>query len=169
MTKVFKKLFDLIEVHFLVMIFIVLFLSIMIQIFFRYVLNNPLSWPYELSVYSYAWITFIGSGLATRYGKHVRCDLLYGKLSRKTQLVVDISFDILTNVVLGIIFLPCLHYTIFVYKIRASALGIPWTYLLLCFLIGTGLIFIHNSVRIYLLLRQFFEKKVIIGGVSRWH
>jgi len=163
-----KKVFDLFEVHLAVIVFLTLFLCIVIQVFSRYVLNRPLPSLFELSIYSFVWTIYLGAPLAKRYRKHIRFNILYRKFSRKAQLITEIAFDILTNVVLLIISVPVVKYTIFCYKIKASVLRIPWTYLLLCFPIFIVLLFIHNSVWIYYYLRELLGKGALPSEVPPW-
>lgn len=45
------------------------------QVFFRYVLNNSLSWPEEVARLIFVWIVFVGAGLAVYRDTHLRIDL----------------------------------------------------------------------------------------------
>jgi len=153
-----RKIFDLLEVHFATLVFFLLLISVAIEVFARYVLNNPLPKFFELSIYSFVWIIYLGAALAKRYNQHIRFDILYRKFSRRTRLFVDTFFDILTNIAILFLLLPCIKYTIWNYRIKASALRIPWTYLLLCFPIFVSLILIHNSRDIVLNVRELLGK-----------
>ena len=168
MRKIANGIFDFLEVHLAVFIFLVLIFSVVIQVFSRYVLSRPLPRLFELSIYSFVWVIYLGAPLAKRYRKHIRFDILYRKFPRKVQLVIDIGFDILTNAVLLLILIPSIQYTAWNYRIKASALRIPWTYLLVCFPIFTGLIFIHNSVWIYTYIQELLGKKTPVKEVPPW-
>jgi len=163
-----KKVFDFFEVHLAVVIFSILFFCIVIQVFSRYVLNSPLPLLFELSIYSFVWVIYLGAPLAKRYRKHIRFDILYRKFPKKVQLIIEIFFDILTNIVLLIISVPAIKYTAWNYNIKASTLRIPWTYLLLCFPIFIVLLFIHNSVWIYYHIRELLGKEAPPSEVPPW-
>ncbi|HHF98714.1 MAG TPA: TRAP transporter small permease subunit, partial [Candidatus Aerophobetes bacterium] len=90
----------------------------------------------------------------------IRFDIVYRKFPRKFQLIIDMFFDILTNVVFILILIHSVEYTIWNYRIKSSALRIPWTYLLMCFPIFLVLIIIHNSALIYDYIRELLGKKV---------
>ena len=47
------------------------FICIIIQVFFRYVLNNSLDWPEELARYCFIVSVFIGLGFVSRRGRHL--------------------------------------------------------------------------------------------------
>ena len=153
-----RNIFDLLEVHLPALIFFLLIISVVIQIFSRYVLNNPLPKLFELSIYSFVWVIYLGATLAKRYDQHIRFDILYRKFPKKIRLLVDTVFDALVTVVLLIVLIPSIKYTIWAYRIKASALRIPWTYLLLCFPIFLCLIIVHNSTAIILNIRELLGK-----------
>ena len=48
--------------------------TVLIQVFFRYVLNNSLSWPEELARFMLVWMTFIAAAPALKRGFHVGVD-----------------------------------------------------------------------------------------------
>lgn len=49
----------------------VMTLIIALQVFYRYVLNDPLSWTEEIARYLMIWICFLGSAMALKYGEHI--------------------------------------------------------------------------------------------------
>ncbi|MFQ5835290.1 MAG: TRAP transporter small permease [bacterium] len=168
MRRIAKKIFDVLEVHLAAFIFLVLIFSVVIQVFSRYVLNRPLPRLFELSIYSFVWAIYLGASLAKRYRRHICFDVLYRKFPRKVQLLIDIGFDLLTNVVFFILLIPSIQYTAWNYRIKSSTLRIPWTYLLVCFPIFVGLILIHNSVWIYRYIRELLGKKISPEEVPPW-
>lgn len=52
-------------------------------VFFRYVLNDSLSWAEELSKFCMLWLAFIGSPIALRFGNHIAIELLPSALPRR--------------------------------------------------------------------------------------
>jgi TRAP-type C4-dicarboxylate transport system permease small subunit len=155
-----KKIFDFFEVHLAAWIFILLLTSVSIEVFSRYVLNEPTPKFFELSIYSFIWTIYLGAALAKRYNQHIRFDIFYSRFPKKVKLLVDIVFDTLVNIVLLIALIPVINYTLWSYRIKASALRIPWTYLLVCFPLFMILILIHNFRDIYLNVREFSGKEV---------
>ncbi|NIW57887.1 MAG: TRAP transporter small permease subunit, partial [Nitrospinaceae bacterium] len=59
--------------------FLGMFGAISIQIFARYVLQHPLVWPFELSIYCFIYMIYIGAGIAARKRSHVSFDLIYNR------------------------------------------------------------------------------------------
>jgi TRAP-type C4-dicarboxylate transport system permease small subunit len=160
MGRTGKGIFDLLEVYLPTFIFLILTLSVFIEVLFRYVFDNPIAELFELSIYSFVWAIYLGAALAKRYNQHIRFDLLYMKFSEKGRFLIDIFFDTLTNVIFLILLGPSIQYTLMNYHIKASALRIPWTYLLVCFPLFVLLILIHNTLAILMNLRGLLGKEV---------
>jgi hypothetical protein len=60
------------------------------------------------------------------------------------------------------------NYTLWNYRIKSSALRIPWTYLLMCFPIFVILILIHTFRDIYTNIRIFLGKTTARDKVPPW-
>lgn len=61
----------------LVCSFLSLFSVVLIlQVFMRFVVRDPLSWPEEFSRYLLIWTAFIGSSLAVKEGRFINIDIL---------------------------------------------------------------------------------------------
>lgn len=160
MKRLSEKIFNFLEVHLPSFVFFILVITVATQVFSRYVLNYPLPKFFELSIYSFVWVIYLGAALAKRFDRHIRFDIINKKFSEKTRLIIDIFFDLLTNVVFVFILIPSIKYTIWNYRVKASALRVPWTYLLLCFPIFVILILIHNSTSIIKNIRSFTGEEI---------
>jgi len=86
----------------------IMVLTIMLQVFCRFVLGNPLSWSEELARYAFVWITFLGAAVAYRHGAHIVVDTVIVCLPRRVQAVLGWVVDgliviaLLTLVVQGV-------------------------------------------------------------------
>ena len=58
----------------------VMTITTLLQVAFRYVLNDPLVWSEELARYLFVWVALVGAGAAMRTGGHFGLDLFYRKL-----------------------------------------------------------------------------------------
>jgi TRAP-type C4-dicarboxylate transport system permease small subunit len=145
-----------------------LIISIFLEVFFRYVLNNPSPQLFELSIYCFVWVIYLGGALATRYNQHVRFDLIYRSLPEKGQRILDIAFNLLTNGVLLVLLYPAIRYTIQVYPIKASALRVPWTFLLMVFPIFVTLVIIHNFTAIVKDILRLAGREIKEAEVFPW-
>ena len=48
----------------------------LIQVFYRYVLNDSLAWPEEVARWAFVWLVFLGMAMVARRGGHIIIDLL---------------------------------------------------------------------------------------------
>lgn len=71
--------------------FLVLFLTILLQVFSRYLLDDPIGWTAEICVIAYLWLAFWGGGLMAGRQDHVRFDLVYSHLPSGMRRVMVFS------------------------------------------------------------------------------
>jgi TRAP-type C4-dicarboxylate transport system permease small subunit len=81
---------------------------------------------------------------------------------------MEIAFDLLTNGVLLVLFWPAVRYTIQMYPIKASALRVPWTFLLLVFPIFLALVLIHNFTTIVKNILRLTGREIKDAEVFPW-
>ncbi|RTQ90212.1 TRAP transporter small permease [Lysinibacillus telephonicus] len=74
----------------------------------RYVLNDPQAWVEEVARYAIIWGTFLGFGMALKHNQHIQVDILFDKLNKPMQFILNI-----VATTLSIIF--CLIYTYYGY------------------------------------------------------
>ncbi|MBU8913649.1 MAG: TRAP transporter small permease [Spirochaetales bacterium] len=123
---------DFIEVHLPIAVFVLLFLTFLLNVFFRYVLRNPLNWTFELSINAFVIVGLLGACAAYRTEDHVVFDLLYTSLNAKGQAILRI----IAYVIVIIFFMAALPGTItYLWKLRAvtSIMRIPRRLIFLSF------------------------------------
>ncbi len=156
MKKFFKTLLDLIEVHINAVIFLTMFLSMLGEVFMRYVLNRPSPVLHEITMYSFVWTVYLSASLAHRFDRHIRFNIIYDMFPRKVKVAIDMSFNIFMSVLFSISFYPVVRELINYNFIKSTVLGISWTYLYMVFPIFIVLVLIHNAVAIYREIRELF-------------
>ncbi len=82
--KRFRQVLELIGSSF----FLLMFATILLQVFSRYVLNEPLGWTAEISVIAYLWLIFWGAAFMVGHRDQVRFDLIYNHLPPSAQRVM---------------------------------------------------------------------------------
>lgn len=65
----------------IIILTIILVIVTSAQVFWRYVLNDPIPWSEELARYTFVWLVFLAAALAFRDGKHMSADLIQPLLS----------------------------------------------------------------------------------------
>jgi TRAP-type C4-dicarboxylate transport system permease small subunit len=83
-----------VEAYFLGTLVAVMTITTLLQVTFRYVLNDSLVWSEELSRYLFVWIALVGAGAAVRTGGHFGLDFFYRKLpaAGRTGVAMLVSF-----------------------------------------------------------------------------
>ncbi len=61
------------------------------QVFCRYILYHPLTWPEELNVFLMSWLTFVGSSIAIKENSHIGVEMFLNLLPSRFALLVKIS------------------------------------------------------------------------------
>lgn len=67
-----------------------MFVSFLLQIFFRYVLNRPLGWTEEVTVLCWVWVVLWGASFIVADDEEVRFDILYNAVSPRVRRVFTI-------------------------------------------------------------------------------
>lgn len=55
---------------------IVMISSLILGVFYRYVLDNALTWSEEVAMFCFSWLTFLAAALMVRENGHVRVELI---------------------------------------------------------------------------------------------
>ncbi len=96
--------------HIPVAAFFIMFTAFIIQIIWRYVINNPQPWTYDLTVLTYMVMIVLGSACTMRYNQHVRFTVLLDSFPRPVQLVLQAVGNMFVAVLLLICIVPSFQY-----------------------------------------------------------
>ncbi len=61
---------------------------VFVSVLFRYVLNSPLAWTEELASLLFAWLTFVGAYIGSRFRSHIAIDTLVIFLPARARQVL---------------------------------------------------------------------------------
>ena len=64
-------------------------LAILLQVFRRYVLDAPLSWPEEFAVLMFGWMILLGAALVQRRDRHISIDVLRRRVGPRAARWLD--------------------------------------------------------------------------------
>ncbi len=68
------------------------FLVVLLQIWFRYVVASPLVWSEELSRILFIWVSFIGWTIAMRHGSHIRVAFFLERMPPPVRRALEYLF-----------------------------------------------------------------------------
>lgn len=124
---------DIVEIYIPAASFVLMFATFVLQIFFRYVLRQPLQWAYEVTVSCYLWLVLLGACYAQRDHSHVVFTLLYDKLPLRPRAFTAFLGNLLIFVALAYSFVPSVQFLEFmrrqetaVFKIGLNIVYAPY-------------------------------------------
>jgi TRAP-type C4-dicarboxylate transport system permease small subunit len=102
-----------------------LFLTFMLQIISRYIMDSPFGWTLELCLTLWVWIVFFGCAMIVRDRDHVTFDIVYLAFPRGVRRVLALISA--GAIAVGLIWslLPTWDYIDFLRIKRSSTLRIP--------------------------------------------
>jgi len=112
-------------VFLIVVLMTLMVVNISLGVFFRYVLNNSLSWTEEVGRYFMIWAGFLGMSLALKEDLHVSVLFFIDKLPPRMRRIVVFIDDFVVMCFSAIVFIFSIKH-LMVVKIQISpAIGIP--------------------------------------------
>jgi C4-dicarboxylate transporter DctQ subunit len=102
-----------------------MFACFIIQIFFRYVLNNPLGWTEEVIVTAWLWTVLWGAAFIISEAEEVRFDILYSNISEGARRVCTVVTGIALVLLYGISLPATWKYVSFMKVERSAYLHVP--------------------------------------------
>ncbi len=79
---------------------VVMTAAVLLQVFYRYVLVNPIGWSEELSIYAMIWMTFLVAPIAYRTGANVAIEVVRDLFKGPWQALLQIVINLLVLVLL---------------------------------------------------------------------
>lgn len=77
-----------------IVFFVILIIACVAQVFFRFVLNNSLSWSEEMARYCFIWMHMLGTSLLIEANEHATVtavlDLLHGTVRKIVDVVIEL-------------------------------------------------------------------------------
>ena len=122
--------------------FMIMFLTLVVGVFWRYVLNDPLLWTVNLGTVAFIWTVMVSNGLPNWDDDHIQFDLLYQRMPPAVQRWARIVSNAIIVVTFGIAVPGAISYLRFVRGNKVTGLGLTFDYAfggILVFFIGTAL------------------------------
>jgi len=147
--KILERVFDLIEQGLGVLLLLVMFISVLVQIFFRYVLKSPLTWTEEASRYSFIWIVLLGAAFAVRKKEHVVMEVLVKHFPTSLQRYISLVLN--TIILISLIYLLPISWKFFWFMkgVSAPTLKISWGFLFFSAPLSIALMILHTFIGLF--------------------
>lgn len=128
---------------------------IFLQVIFRYVLRNPLTWSEEVARYLFIWMTFVGGYVGARKGQHIGVEALQKALPGMLGKILESLANLITAVFFFIIVYNVIAFWPKLAMQTSPALEIPITCVYISMVIGSAFMCLWYV----LLALKVFQKK----------
>jgi len=121
---------------------------ISLQVFTRYVLNDPLTWTEEISRYLMVWVCFLGSAMALKYGEHISVSFIQERLPPRPRraLALGLGLTVLAFFLLATWEGVLMTLQVMDQQAPATWISMAWAYS--CIPVGCGFMAIHTLVQL---------------------
>jgi C4-dicarboxylate transporter DctQ subunit len=102
-----------------------MFAGFIIQIFFRYVLNNPLGWTEEVIITMWLWIVLWGAAFILTEAEEIRFDIIYSNIPESVRRVFTTLTGSTAVCLYGVSLPASYRYVSFMKVERSAYLHVP--------------------------------------------
>ena len=131
----------------------IMFVSFLLQIAFRYLLNRPLAWTEEVTVLCWVWVVLWGAAFILSDHDEIRFDIVSGAVRPSTQR----AFTVVSGVALIVLFAVSLpatwSYVTFMRREKSAALGMRFDYLYSIYVVFAVVIIVKHCRLVWYALR----------------
>jgi TRAP-type transport system small permease protein len=149
MFRFFDRTIETITVVAMLVLMTLMTASVILGVFFRYVLNDPLVWSEEVARYSMVWVSVLGGGLAFRRGGHIAVTFVLDYFHGSLRRVIVIAGGIGIFFFLAIMFWYGWDMAERVARQRSAALRISMSYAYAAIPVGAALMMYHMLVAVF--------------------
>lgn len=128
-----------------ILIIVIMVVVVFMQVFFRYIMHNSLSWSEELAIFLFIWLSFIGGEIVLRNGDHIAVDTLLKVLKGVPKLVLSVLIDVIIIVFACIVLTSGYVLTTTTVNQPSAALQIPMSFVYVAIPISMVMIIINTS------------------------
>ncbi|RNI14942.1 TRAP transporter large permease subunit [Paracoccus pantotrophus] len=118
---------------------VVMIVTVLANVFFRYVLTKPLIWGDEVASISFIWMAMLGAALAVDRHEHMRLTVFLPLLPERLARVAEVAGQVLVCVLLLRLLPVAVEYAYEESFVRSPALGLPMSWRASALPAGIGL------------------------------
>ena len=168
LLKKIVNIYDKTEEYLLVSSLVFTVLLIFYQVIMRYVFNNSSFWSEELARYIFMWQIWMGASIGFRDNKHIKIELLTGRLHGK----VKVFFSLVSNLLM---FLFCIFLVVKgweflkltkMLKMVTPALRFSYVFVYMSMPLSSLVVSLRMAGLVYKDLKTLFSSGQVEGGKS---
>ena len=122
---------------------------VFMQVYFRYVLNDPIVWAEEITLLCFHWAIFLGAALAYKHGEKLAMETFIGHFAEHLQRKIYVTTEVLIFFTLLLLLYQGIQVAILEWTYPSSALEFPQTYQSASFPVGMTLMVIHSGRQLW--------------------
>jgi TRAP-type C4-dicarboxylate transport system permease small subunit len=131
---------------------VVILLAVMVavlvlQVFFRFVMDDPLAWSEELARYAFVWVTFLGAAVAFRHGSHIVVDTIVRMFPQGTQTALAWVVDLLVVAALLVLLVQGIGIVAVTADTVSTMLEVPMSWVYAALPVSAGLMLAYQAER----------------------
>ncbi|MGR3663040.1 MAG: TRAP transporter small permease [Paracoccaceae bacterium] len=143
-----------------VLLFMSAFCGFIVQVFFRYVLNQPLAWTEEVTMIAFIWTVFWAAAFMVPIKDHVTFDVVYDVVAPRTRRVMTTISMILLLVAFVMLIPRTFDYLDFLLHKKSPVLRIQMTWVYGCYVLFLISFSIQAAWRLYHLFRSTWREQI---------
>lgn len=132
---------------------------LIVQVFFRYVLNSPLIWSEECARYMFVWTVMLGLGYNVRTKNNISVSLVTSRLPQSIQRGMEYITDLIVLASYLFCLPPIMKYLEAQSRIRSTAMRMPMGLLAVSVLIGVLSLLLQTAVSFVMKMKHDMEKR----------
>ena len=137
----------------LVALLSVMFAGFIIQIFYRYFLNDPLGWTEEVIITMWLWTVLWGAAFVVSEAEEIRFDILYSNIPENVRRGCTIVTGLVAVFFYGISFPATYTYVSFMKVERSAYLHVPMNILFSVYVMFAAACIVRYCFLIYFAIR----------------
>ena len=142
------------------LLFVAMFAAFLLQVFTRYVLNDPVAWTQEFVLIVYIWIVFWCSAFLLRERDHITFDMVSTSLPLSARRVLAIVLTALVALAFAAALPGTFDYVSFMKIERSPVMGLRFDLVYAIFVLFVAAIVVGALLRIVRLLRGSWRSEL---------
>ncbi len=142
------------------LLFVAMFAAFLLQVFTRYVLNDPVTWTQEFVLILYIWIVFWCAAFLLHEREHITFDMVHVSLPPGPRRILAIVLTGLILVAFASALPAAIDYISFMKIEKSPVLGVRFDILYSIFAVFVAAIVVTSSLRLWRLFRSNWRDEV---------
>lgn len=149
LKQIYNIISDIFELYVPCISFVVVFVTYVIMIVYRYIFNAQINWIYELSMIAFVWTVVLSASYCSRKDDHIIFTMLYDILGKNGQLIFRIVGDLFIVVIMSILFPKAVEAVSFLAIKKSPLLKIPFSIIYSPFIVFNFFTIVHHLIELF--------------------